>query len=219
MKNLDKMSRNLLLSASIPAIAMLSAVPALAGEVTISGPTTPGAVNAEINANPDPELDLTFEDDAVVTGGGNVSVFPFFAGGNSGPISVINEGDIGALDAMGNITSFNRLDLRGSFTNEDNTLTVNNSGLVTGGLFGGNFSNFGGDVSIVNSGNIFNGLNGSTAGNVSIDSSAGTVSSGNITASSISSFDSKTEMGVTTCLLYTSPSPRDATLSRMPSSA
>ena len=27
------------------------------------------------------------------------------------------------------------------------------------------------------------------------------------------------EMGVFTCLLYTSPSPRDATLSRMPSSA
>ena len=198
MKNFDKISRNLLLSASVPAIAMLSAVPAFAGEVTISGPTTPGAVNAEINANPDPDLDLTFEDDAEVTGGGNVFVSPFFAGENSGAISVINEGDIGALDAMGNITSFNRLDLRGSFGNEDNTLTVNNSGLVTGGLFGGNFSNFGGDVSIVNSGNIFNGLNGSSAGNVSIDSSAGTVSSGSINASSISSFDSKTEMGVTT---------------------
>ena len=75
---------------------------------------------------------------------------------------------------------------------------VNNSGLVTGGLFGGSFDNFGGDVSIVNSGNIFNGLNGSSAGNVSIDSSAGTVSSGSIRANAVSTFDSKTEMDVTT---------------------
>ena len=33
------------------------------------------------------------------------------------------------------------------------------------------------------------------------------------------SFDKAKEDGFDTCLLYTSPSPRDATLSRMPSSA
>ena len=111
MKNFDKIGRNLLLSASVPAIAMLSAVPATAGDVTISGPTTPGAVNAEINANPDPDLDLTFEDDAEVTGFGSVIVFPILGTVNAGAISATNEGEVGALDAMGNITSFNRLEL------------------------------------------------------------------------------------------------------------
>ena len=198
MKNFDKIGRNLLLSASVPAIAMLSAVPATAGDVTISGPTTTGAVNAEINANPDPDLDLTFEDDAEVTGFGSVIVFPILGTVNAGAISATNEGEVGALDAMGNITSFNRLEFRGLSTSSDNTLTVNNSGLVTGGVFGGSFGLFGGDVSIVNSGNVFNSINAGAFGDVSIDSSGGTVSSGDIRATAFARSDSKTDMGVTT---------------------
>ena len=56
---------------------------------------------------------------------------------------------------------------------------------------------------------------------------AGPFASKHVCAAVINSMDSALEIGVTldgnpsywVCLLYTSPSPRDATLSRMPSSA
>jgi len=187
MKNYDKLGRKLLLSASVPAIVLLSTAPAYAGDVDVAGTTTAAVVNTDINANPDPDLNLNIKAGAEVTGG--IVVVNPGGGVNDGAITVTNAGNLGTVDGMGNVTAVSGLDLRGTSdpTKTGNTLNLTNAGLVTNNIFAGTFSAFGGDVTVVNSGTVFgfSGIEARSFGNASIDSSAGTVRSGGVSARSV----------------------------------
>lgn len=200
MKNRMNLQRALLLSTALS--AGFSAT-ARAGDVEVATSQTAAAVQADINAAiiADSDLNLTVTSAGAITGG-SISLTPA-TGQGDGAITFVNNGQLGAVDANGNVTdnvgaTFNGRPAAGA----SNSFTGTNAGLVSGGLravnFGGNvgITNTGtvyngiqasglGTVDVTNSGTVNGGVDASGDGNVTVSSSAnGVVRSGNVTATS-----------------------------------
>ena len=187
------------------AISLAVSATSYAATVTVpAGPSTEAVVDAQIAANPDPDITLDIKTGAVITGpgGGDIDIVPVGAT-NSGAITVTNGGSIGTVTA-GAITNDTGLNVRGvNKVDAKNTATITNTGLITGGLVvGQGGSLMGGTLNVTNNGTVHQGIVAQGFGDVAVTTGpTGSVVSGTIQAIAQGSATTTTVGGVNTTVV------------------